>query len=202
MISPAAASLSAIHRELMTLDGMAHARTAIVKEHPWFLHASRLRHFESVKQLGILPRNPYIDDDARDDVPSDPRRVICLRPIFSEVDTTPKRDHDLFVLAVRNTDLPARIGIDWSFPSCGELVDILKAERPERDSADIFAEVVRRRGSVVSYDPIPLEMLRVRLKDSPPADPDKWPHLSQVSIESVHVIPAPSAHAVVFGSDM
>lgn len=105
------------------------------------------------------------------------------------------------MLAVRNADLPARIGIDWSFPSCGELVDILKEETPERDSADIFAEVVRRRGSVVSYEAIPLHILRVRLKDSSPNDPYEWSLLSQTSIEDVHVIPAPSAYAAIFAPD-
>ncbi|MGE3829502.1 MAG: hypothetical protein AB7F76_00790 [Parvibaculaceae bacterium] len=110
-----------------------------------------------------------------------------------------KPNHNRIVLAVRNSDLPKSVAVDWSFPGCGELVGILRKEQPTRDSADIFAEVARRRGSIVSYEAMAPHLLRVRLKDSSPDDPEDWPALSESQGEDVFVLRPSDAEVLIQG---
>lgn len=180
--------LSPTHQNLLSPEGMARARNAIVNRHSWFLHVSRFDLYDSVKQSGILPKNPgkAIDADVGEAVGDPSGRIVCLWPIFT-FDATPKRDLEQFTVAISNSDLPGRVGIDWSYDGCWELVDLLTPQGSGVDSSVIFAEVVRRRGCVVSYDPVPLDTVRVWTKSTPLIDPTKWPLISQSAARDVEV---------------
>lgn len=180
---------SAIHQELLSPTGMERARVAIIDKHSWFLHVSDLHRFGSLKTSGISPKDPdNPDEDFSKEHVRDPSRcIVCLRPIFT-FDTTPQRDHEQIVLAISNSDLPLRIGIDWSYTGCCKLVDDLRNEFREADSSAIFAEVVRRRGSLVSYDPIPPNAVRVWGRGTPLIDPAKWPLISECPFSEVEVL--------------
>lgn len=181
--------LSPTHQELLTSEGMARARDAIINRHSWFLHVSDHQRHDSLKQSGILPKNPgerlglYVPPPAG--TPSG--SIVCLRPIFT-FDTTPQRDHDQIILAISNSDLPARVGIDWSYDGCWGLVDVLKEQGPGAHSSAIFAEVVRKTGCVASYDPVPLSAVRAWTVGTPRIDPAKWPLLSQCAITDLAVL--------------
>lgn len=56
-------SLSPIHIELLSPEGMARAREKAGKQNAWFFHASRITHFESIKKAGLQPRDPYSEED-------------------------------------------------------------------------------------------------------------------------------------------
>jgi len=181
--------LSPTHSELLTPIGMAHAREAVIARNSWFLHVSGEHCFNGLKQSGILPHNPgkAIETDLAEAIGDNSGCIVCLRPIFT-LDTTPKREHDQIVLAISNSDLPLRVGIDWSYDGCWGLVDVLAHEAPHSISSNIFSEVVRRTGCVVSYDPVPLDVIRVWTTGTPQIDPAKWPLLSQTPIANVRIL--------------
>lgn len=181
-------SLSEVHRDLLTDQGMARAREVVCRNHQWFVHASPIRCFERIRKNGLQPRNPFLDGDDGSDLTHATARVVCLTPIPSGMDTRPKRGEAQFVVAVQNVNLPANVGVDRSYTGFAELIDILKNERPDRDNADIFAEVVYRRGCIISFDAVPPENLRLWDGKSPIDVPAGWPQLTACSVGDAGIV--------------
>jgi len=88
-----------------------------------------------------------------------------------------------FTLAVPTANLSSRIGLDWSYDYAWSLAEILREEDQSAGCEQIFLDVIRRAGSVVTYDPVPAAFLRVRLKSSG-RDLFTWPRLVDVETET------------------
>jgi hypothetical protein len=107
--------------------------------------------------------------------------VVFLHPPGADLRPEGTGERPFFHLAVHAADMPMRLGLDWSYSWYPwNLAGLLKSERPERESADIFVECVQRSGSVLSYDPIPVPVLRVCPKSDPNSPKPKWPKLVEV----------------------
>ncbi|MCA0032640.1 hypothetical protein [Mesorhizobium sp. B263B2A] len=182
--------LSATHIELLTPGGMARARTIVINSHSWFVHVSGLDRLAGLKASGIEPRNPGATIDAviAAALGDGSGAIVCLRPIFA-FNTRPNRDYPQMLLSISNSDLPQRIGIDWSYPGSWNLVDVKQREAPEMRIDVIFAHVVQQSGSIASYDLIPAEVVRVWAKGTPENDPSKWPSLLQIAAADVSILP-------------
>jgi hypothetical protein len=172
-----------INDELLTKVGMASAYAALIAKYIWFLHVKTMAEFDHIKLNGIIPRNPgYIPPtEVTAALGESARNIICLRPKDTQ-DTTPRRGKKMFLMAIQNEKLPNIIGLDWSYSGNWTLPDILKNDCPTMTTNEIFCEVVRRRGSVVTYGTISPEALRVWTKDTPQDDPSTWPPLVQVEL--------------------
>ncbi|ESY72776.1 hypothetical protein X743_14445 [Mesorhizobium sp. LNHC252B00] len=165
---------------------MQSAYDFLTRKHSWYLHASDPANFEDIKAGGLETRFPggSVPDIVKDRFGTTAKQVLCLRPIGTE-DPTGSRSSERFLLAVERNFLPLSIGLDWSFVGTWTLPDILRADDPKMTDDEIFYEVVRRRGSVLSYDGIPASNIRVWCKGSGCDAPSTWPRLVASTISDI-----------------
>ena len=187
--------LSAANKELLTDAGMASARAAIANARRWFVHVTSYDSVSEITRVGLRPTNPglasgspvEVDEDVAAAIGIGADEILCLMPMPSQ-DTRPKRDIPQVAMAVDGSDLPMRIGVDWSYGGCLTLVDVLVRESPTSPLPSIFVEVALRRGSIVSYDIIPATAVRVRTKGAPANDPSQWPLLSDANPADLEIL--------------
>jgi len=167
--------------ELLTVAGMASARTALTAKYEWFLHVKPVSQFNHVKEKGLEPRNQgcTAEPEVLAARGAGGSNIVCLRPIGT-FDTTPRRGNTMYMMALHRDDLPTTVGLDFSYSGTWTLPAIIKNDCPTATNDDIFCEVVRRRGSVITYEPIPKEALRVWTTGKPQNDPSQWPRLVDV----------------------
>lgn len=180
---------AALHEALLSPEGMSTARSALLQVHSWFLHASRVDAFEAIKGSGLEPRNPgcAAPELVRQRLGEGADAIVCLRPMGT-LDTTPNRGDHQFLMAIAGDCLPSRIGLDWSFDGCWNLACIVKHDLPVKSDDEVFCDVIRRRGSVVSYEPIPSGALRVWAKGTPEDNPAQWPKLEDTNQNDAEVL--------------
>jgi hypothetical protein len=175
--------MSSADEKLLTCEGMTEARIALTTRYQWFVHIKPTRKFGSIKQVGLQPRrqgcstNPSIATTIG-------RLVTCvdemifLRPMGDQVfDSTPRRGEQMFAMAIPSKALPKIITMDWTFDGTWELASIIKDSSPDMPDSAVFCEVVRRRGSVAIYEPIPANLLHVWTRGLRWCEPSKWPLL-------------------------
>ena len=147
------------------------------------MHVGDFTRFKSYQEQGLIPLRPLggqpaaCIENALKVLGRDARSVVCLWPIGSH-DARPTRPHDqTFEMAFAGEDLPEAISLDWSYASALEIAEKIEEFKcVVWSSSQVFVEAVRRRGSVVSYEPIPPTVLRVRTRACR-ADPGGWPRL-------------------------
>lgn len=151
-----------IHERLLSLKGMADARSAIQARHMWYFHISPFIAFDGIQKHGLQARYPggavpLIIGETYG------RYVVCLHPEHTP-SVMPAKDGPAFEIAISQIDLPHSLGLDWSYPSNWELASILASLESPSPDEEIFCEVVSRRGSLVTYASILPSALRVRTK--------------------------------------
>lgn len=163
-----------------TLRETSAIRMAIGRKHRWFCHITPFGNADSIRKTGLLP-----NADAR---PPEPvieafgpasSRIICVSPFGVDIVPPAVQEGPFICLAFRNEALPIRIGLDWSYDGAVGLARVLREERPTAPIGEIFVEAVRRRGSMVLYDPVEPSALRVFTKSCPPHNPERWPTLTE-----------------------
>jgi hypothetical protein len=182
-----------IYDELLAPEGMVSARAILVGKYPWFFHTARLRNFSSIQASGLEPRRPdgYIGDPPHQVVHRIRHRadhILCLWPVGA-TDVHITSDEPLFQVALDSSALPVRLGLDWSFPYNWNLATIVKNDFPHWETAQVFANVAHRSGSVATYDAVPAANLLVRPNGAEGWDPTGWPNLRDVAIADIEVIP-------------
>ncbi len=138
---------------------------------------------QSIASRGLLPNavSPAQETDVnlvKAAMGGDLPLILCLSQPDNPV---PSSANGLCIqLAVCTSHLPDRVGIDWSYASMWNLVEILSEEDPSMSLECVFLETFRRRGSIVVYDPIAPDNLLVRLQHSSVTEPWTWPRLLTV----------------------
>jgi hypothetical protein len=164
---------------MLTQGGIAVAHQAMLTRYCWFEHIGDFAAFDRYCATGIERRNPGMEPEyfVTHALGPEARNVVCLRPIDSTLDTTPRRRaRTEFRMAPASVDLPRTIGLDWSFGGVFALADQIRRDCAWED-AEVFVEVTHRRGSVLSYAPIPIAALRVWTMGSSTYNPATWPRL-------------------------
>jgi len=173
-----------IYGEFAMPENRVAMREALRRHTGWFLRAERAAFLEDIKREGRRPR-PI--ESAREVDVVRLREVSggSLLPITCLWSTSAAHAlvHDvgepLVVFAVPIEDLPDPIGIDWSVVGAWNLAADLRREAPKRSVGEVFSDVVRRSGIVVTYGVIQPAALRVRLSTSTD-DWREWPTLADV----------------------
>jgi hypothetical protein len=179
-------AIGVVHRELLDPAGMSALRDVLIGRFGWFFHTTRKSALLSIRSEGLRPIAPdgYFLADlpnvVREVIGDGAERVVCLSPQGSlrmNVDKSSALDPDapeMAHLAMRATDLPTRVGLDWSYPYSWNLVETIRVDNPEMDSSAVAVEVAQRSGSVVSYDVIPAHQLLICPPDGDINDPATW----------------------------
>lgn len=167
---------------------MTAVRSLLVDRHSWFFHVSATKSFEQIKCEGIKPHNPgcAAPDVVRGLLGDSADKIVCLTPQGTVYETTSCQPR--FRMAVAREDLPPNIGLDWSYDTVWALPAIILKDEPEKSKEEIFYDIVRRRGSVVSYAPLLPSVLRVRSKTACEHMPSDWPKLQDITLDDLHIV--------------
>jgi hypothetical protein len=166
-------------REFLT--NMPVVRTALVARFAAFLHSTPFANIDSIRAIGLEPR---VDMRAPTDIMEvvGTSAILCLHPVGSQLIPGGTKSGSLMTLAIRNEDMPARLGLDWSY-SYEQVRGRMELYR-EMPIGELTCRIADQWGSVVSYDVILAPILRVRCRDSV-ENPRDWPLLSMVTNEQI-----------------
>jgi hypothetical protein len=153
-------------------------RAAFNKRWQWSTHETAMWRLQSVRGHGLVPKNPgAVSDEVSKLVDERARDIVCLRPYGVTAGTGSSFPGVRAVLAVRSSDLPRRLVLDWSHSGSMELAREWggRKQRAEELCCDIAAEL----GSAATIAIILPRLLRIRSKycTDNPAD---WPLLREL----------------------
>jgi hypothetical protein len=163
----------------------AFFRTTIIDHYLWLTHEARFSCLAEIRQDGIQPRNPgYAVPTLVMETVGPVEGIVCLNPVGSRSAKSTSSGH-IFRLAIRSSDLPARISLDWSYPESWDLRNITERQIAEMGKDGSVLYVIDDTGSVGSYDPISSSVLRVCPRGKHGQFPSTWPMLSQVQDDDI-----------------
>lgn len=180
-----------IHERLLCDAGMRSARQALIDRYKWFYHTTEKRLFEQIQREGLTRKEPFAEfpEIVRNKLGSSARCVVCLWPPETREMRISKQPPWIRV-AISASDLPSRIGLDWSYRDWWNRAPEFASAM---DLTDVFLKVVREAGSVVSYEHIPASCLRVCPANAPNSDPSDWPLLPESTVDDAARISHPKA---------
>jgi hypothetical protein len=170
---------------------MPHVRAALVQRYPWFIHVTPAVFLQSIRDKGLEPNRDKVPPADVAAVVGVQGRIVCLHPLGAALcprgavqtlilpmgASNPK----VVSLALSAEYLPTHVGLDWSFEwacQCAEIENILGVEDAALHAAHAY-------GSVVTYDQVPAEHLRIFCKDNSPANPLSWTALLNARPEDI-----------------
>jgi hypothetical protein len=166
-------SCTEIHRELLSPTGMQRIRTAIITSYHFLVHCTPPSAVSSILRTGLLPSFPGAETGADMEcvhqclgVQSPP--ILCFTPPDFRI------KYASVEFAIASTDLPAQVGIDWSFSGYWKSVDEDRQANPGDSIEEIVLRAFRRFRSIVTYNSVAPSALRVRVLGSS-LDPSTWP---------------------------
>jgi len=169
---------------MLTSKGRAFFRRTLLKHYVWFGHETSFNKIESIREIGIDLALPCRMPDYVMAALPDAKGIACLSPIGARYvggSTTPPR----FRLAVMASDLPKRLGFDWSYPQSRDLRNVSEKQITDFGRDGVILYVVDDTGSVASYDRISASVLRVCTYGKHGQFPSTWPSLSNVTDASI-----------------
>ncbi len=175
---------SSIHEELFDAEGMQRALDALSKHYQFLFHRAPIKKLDEIRNHGLRafeqPLAKDVDLNLFEKLMGErPRKILCLKPSVTNL-VVQNDGLARVTLACSTSAVSCPIGLDWSYSSCWPLAEILRDAAPSRSSEDIFLEVVRRRGSVVTYCGVPASSIRIRLNSSS-SDASQWPALADTT---------------------
>jgi len=165
-----------IHDE--TLGNMHSMRRAIALRYKWYYHVTPVGNVDSIRAKGIISnRDKKPPPQVVKHLGQASGHIVCLNPLGTDCVPPAVQQGPFVCLALSTETLPHRIGLDWSYDGAIGIAQVLRDEQPQRHVDEIFVEAVKRWGSLVSYDPVRLDHLRVCARGCLPHDPSRWPVL-------------------------
>jgi hypothetical protein len=162
---------------LLTHEGMGFFRKAIIEHYSWLIHETGWDTVNGIRRNGLQPKNP----DPNRPIPNEVlgEQVVCLNPVGS-LPARSSKSGKLFYVGLRATDLPQRLGLDWSFPESWNLRKLTEAQIENFGTDGAVLYTVDGTGSIVSYDPVHASLLRVCTVGKHGNFPCTWPMLAAV----------------------
>ena len=177
-----------IHEELLPAEGMRRAFDALQNQFRFLIHRTPICNLEAIRIQGLRTSRQDAANDAdltvvQKIIGDDYRNILCFKCSVSHL-IVQNNGLDRVTLGCPTSALSGRIGVDWSSYPCWSTAEKLRGTNQSRACEDILLEVVQRYGSLVTYDGVPADSLRIRLKCSL-QDPSLWPLLAD-SINTSH----------------
>jgi hypothetical protein len=164
------------------LRDMWAVRAQLVLRYEWFIHVTAEKNLQNVLLNGL---NPHSDAAAPAEVVTElgqqAENILCLHPLGAKIHPAGLSEPPLVSFAVRAEDLPAKVGLDWSYmwPMVLGRMD-LYTTIPE-----LIPNVAHSLGSIVSYDKVEPSVIRVFCKGNRPSDPLTWKPAAGLNITDV-----------------
>jgi hypothetical protein len=190
-----AMTMDELRDELLTPPGMVFFRQTIADHYVWLTHEAPFECIDNtIRKDGIQPRKPAraVPSLVTDRIPNY-QSIVCLNPNKSQPAGSSHVGH-VFRMGVRASDLPARVGLDWSYPDNWDMRHISAQQIHDFGKDGAILYVMDQTGSVASYDPIPASALRVCTRGKHGLYPSTWPLLSSVGNEDVMTFDRRSPH--------
>lgn len=173
------------------ISNIPAVHAALVSRYTWFIHASPDVNIKAIRSYGLLPnrdaeRPQYIVEAGITG------KLLCLYPLGAIQQPRPSastlvlplgRDPKFVTYAVMRTDLPPRVGIDWSFER--DKVERFLVNNPHLSVGDAALAIAHEYGSIVSYEEVSPNKLRVFCHGDPPTNPLGWKLLTQASDDQI-----------------
>jgi hypothetical protein len=175
---------------LVSHEGFAAARQALMASFDWFLHASHIRNFAAIRGHGLLPREPGMraPPEVVQALGRPGNEIVCLRPVPTS--GVMPVGGPAFILALHQEALPARVGIDWSFGDWREYTQRIRRQHVDWQGGDVLVELVRLLDTFASYDRISVDALRICPVNAPFSPPENWPALNETDFADAHAVNA------------
>lgn len=169
-----------IHELLLGNQGMAEGHKALVHRFKWFVHETSVWNLGGVRERGLVPRKVARSLDTAEerilDGVSD--EIVCLHPLGSQLTPRSSQSGPFVLLSVRAAHLPARVGVDWSYTGCWERARRIWNGRQGDDAVgEVLVGVADVFGSIISYERLPPDTLRVCCDRELRGEPESWPLL-------------------------
>jgi hypothetical protein len=169
-----------------TLSDIPSMRKAIAERHWWYYHVTPVGNADGIRAKGILTNQDKAPPpQAAQYIGADAGKIVCLNPLGTKCVPPAVQSGPFICLTLNLETLPHKIGLDWSYDGAVGIAQVLRNEKPDRSASSIFQEAVYRWGSMISYQPIKIEGLRVCCKHSLPHNPERWPLLAGVGNEEL-----------------
>jgi hypothetical protein len=158
---------------------MLAARELIVSKYPWLQHITTMDAIPSIRREGIRTHRdrgalPHI----RNAWGSDAEYIICLHPVGCKVrELCGTKDPPFAKLAIESSVLPDRLTSDWTIGYTFH--DKWQNLLPSISPSENILRAVEDLGSLVIYQAIPRDVVRVRCKTGSD-DRATWPLLADV----------------------
>ncbi len=180
------------HGDLLHPEQMQAVRDRLATV-SWYTHFSSVpASFRKIQIEGLRPCYPggTTPDEVLAAMGDGGRRILCLYPVgASIVQLFPSQPPPpLFMAVVRGVDLPAKLGLDWSYDYNWNLGMTLRCGSTQSNE-DIVFEVALRSGSIACYEGVAPEHLRVKAKHNTDEDFDRWPNIQDVTENDLFIWP-------------
>ena len=168
-----------LYTHVDVVSDFAATRDALTMIYGSFVHVTPFRNFQSILATGLEPRADMDVQPPADLVHVLPTaaRVVCLYPAGAVLRPDGSQNSPLMSVAVDSRYLPESVGLDWAYP--GYVADPPPAFGQSLRHAVIYTAA--RYGSIVSYDLIKPNVLRVFCKGNSPSSPRSWTSLLQAN---------------------
>lgn len=179
------------HAELFDPNVIARGRKALVKRCEWFVHGGRYCSLSNILNAGLAPATQTPSNGAEPIITSLPnpiqRQIVCLSPFPRVTPLYLAAPYALF--AIHKKNLPAQLGLDWSFDEPLDVATRLFEDNPEVEPSSVFERAVLVSETLVSYDRIPVASLRVCTTSTVGLQPSSWPTAAHTRPADIHCFP-------------
>ena len=158
-------------------------RAALISFFGSFIHVTSFHNLNSIRSDGLLPRS---DKEAPKEVTEilgkDAGNILCLYPYGAKLNPNGTAEPPFVSFSLAAEDLPNRIGLDWSY--------IPSPTMPSEWFGDkIFHAAIynaNEYGSIVSYDAIPADRLRIFCVGDRPTSPLSWRRFIDAEVADIY----------------
>lgn len=164
------------------LNNPIETRRALIATFAFFIHVSPSKNIGSIREKGLIANRDATPDPDILKATGGAEHLLCLYPFGARRTPEGTGDPPFMTFAIIGEHLPHNVGLDWSYyPRLSSPPPIVGNTLVHWVSYN-----AHEYGSVVSYERIPPERLRVFCHKSGPANPLSWPLLQTVTDDKIY----------------
>lgn len=166
---------------LTLLRAMPDIRAELMQRFAAFRHITAYTRLNEIRTTGLTLRQyEHCPAEVFSELGATGDHIVCFWPFGAKLSPSGTSEPPLMSLAIAATNLPQRIGLDWSYS--WEIVTNSRMQLYSGDTPAQFAyRIANDLGSIVSYEAIGPDHLLVRCKGQAKDQPLAWKPLQQAA---------------------